>query len=663
MTRVKGEDPPRRKVSLARCPAAESLLNALKKAFGIVLLEFGLQYEPLVSAGHSCSSIRQKYEESVVAITAQGKSRGLSMRRMMRLRSALSSMKRLFDAPCRCDQTFASIAIEEWKERMSNPRPVNNLIGVFDPIWLLQRRVRELCRGWGSYLPAARSGELEGENLYFPDQQGCLELKAHNGGTLGVSYDEESYDSSAVRLGAAKTKGKLRVVSMQSARVKRVLSPVHNALYTHISRFGWCVRGEVTKEDFIAVQTDRRSGEDYINGDYEAATDNISLCAVRAIVDVLCEESQLTEEESCVLYESFNNLRWFDPCTGSSGHIRRGSMMGNLVSFPLLCLLNKACFDISCDIYYGPGSARRGRFNGDDCSFCGDSQFYQLWVRTTGTFGLIVNHKKTSRSRRFLELNSTQYDTMKSRFVDKPVLSFFRRKEDSPECLISDILKGMRGFRRDLVLYVINHSMRYECSIRRPAVANIPKSWLKTLLRKRWFRESLTRDPPPLFCRGVDRSERSVLGPPPRPRFYQTVSKMCLDSERDRLAKWKGVHVKKFSSRLSRTELGAYMKNKGPPSYVSIGRPFWSFLWPRPVWELVSERFPAVLCDRRARSKKWIEDHPRLHVETPVLSVPHNSYLSKLLPTFAPCLSSEAILCKDVNFLSSESSPPAFWRL
>jgi len=302
--------------------------------------------------------------------------------------SALDSCKRIFDVDCRsCDEIEKTKSQKDWISRLLDSEPtIQEMNECREYLPYLVEATRGVVRGWGK----GSSNIGPSDNTYVPDRQGCYETTQVMGGTLGTSTEEEIKMNNLVRLGVAKTKGKFRVVTMQGARVKRVLAPVHNGLYNHISRKSWCVRGDVTVDDFRAVYQDCREGERIISGDYVSATDNILLPAVQSIVSVILEEAtDLEDEERKVFEESFG--RSYVKYKDESGHmvmkeLRRGSMMGNLCSFPLLCILNRACFIITNRIL---GRGRRvGRFNGDDCIFAGDDLFlshlenshFEIWT-------------------------------------------------------------------------------------------------------------------------------------------------------------------------------------------------------------------------------------------------------------------------------------------
>jgi hypothetical protein len=474
-----------------------------------------------------------------------------------------------------------------------------------------------LVGGWGKRLEGRRrEGGVPCFGEYIPDQQGCYEVTTRDGGTLACGPAEYSGDRGLVRLGVAKAKGKLRVVTMQSAEVKRVLTPVHNALYDHISSFGWCVRGDVLKEDFEAVIDDLREGEEIISGDYSAATDNIYLDAVMEIVDVLSSSPELTALEKEVLTESFTNIRCqLTSCPLSERvPINRGSMMGNLVSFPLLCLLNKACHEIACDLSdFGPGG-RVGRFNGDDCCFAGDARFFDTWVRITSAFGLVVNGEKTGRSARWCELNSHIYDAVRHRFVAKPVLSFLLTDRTKPGSILASVIRGIDSFRWPVRLRVVNDMMRYEISLRGvlSELSCLGPRWRAELLKRRWFRVAALEGPAPVKTSGTSRELETVVSSPPDSRVYQFVTEASISLSRERTDTWLGVRVRPLQSRIDRSSWRhrPIFRSTRLRSRFEWGGVQWAFVWPKELFDFFQSRFPHLL--RSSTGNKWMDDHPLL---------------------------------------------------
>nr|UYL94488.1 MAG: RNA-dependent RNA polymerase [Leptosphaeria biglobosa botourmiavirus 2] len=495
----------------ARCPAAGPIRQALKRAVRLVEMDFpsGKGHRQTSFRGQNCSSLRTELSDRKAALLV-----GRSGREFRTLSSALKSLDRVFDVECKvCDRVAANKARAEWQRMVATPvafDPSSPASWSEDPLGELARRVRRLVGSdWAEGIEASRQACL------VPDQKGCFEVERGLGGTLAVSdkycsreceerhsegdpcHIPRSSDVYGLRVGVAKTKGKFRVVTMQTATVKEVLRPVHDHLYDFLSRRKWLVRGDLTKEHIKYVLDDRIDGEDFISGDCEAATNNIYLPAVKTIIDVLSESPSLSPKERELLVGSFSpdNLHWVSS-KGRARPILRGSMMGNLVSFPVLCLLNKACFDIVSSLRRkrtGARSYRRPIINGDDIAFAGDRQTFDDWAMVTAHFGLVVNKQKTGFSSRFIDLNSRTFDVEKNRFLAKPVLSCLMPGDDT-SCLLTRLWEGLKVMSPGALRTAIV-TMRHEIARREISLSCLPPRMRRVLLKERWFRAALLREP------------------------------------------------------------------------------------------------------------------------------------------------------------------------
>nr|QYL02901.1 RNA-dependent RNA polymerase [Botryosphaeria dothidea] len=437
-----------------------------------------------------------------------------------RLSLAIKGCKTIFDEPCKtCDPRRADAAREEWARRAFAPGFVTRQEVICD----IKSRVRQIMgRKWWS------SWEGKGK-ARVPDQQGCYELKRLCGGTLSVprwyenpinaSWGEttikERREVNLCRVGTAKTKGKLRVVTMQGARVKRLLRPVHEAAYDWLTQFDWLVRGEVTPDHFLSVVCDEDPDDSFfISGDFVASTDNLHLDAVLAVVDVLCEA--LPEKEKSVLKASFDGIKvdW----KGGVQVVSRGSMMGNLVSFVVLCLLNKVSVDRAVQDVYNVGPChRKVLINGDDCLFRGNDRLYARWLETTADVGFVVNQEKTMKSTRYLELNSNVFDSKRGRMIDKMVFGFLSTESWKlpAESMTSEIFRLVRFLRRDTARWFLTTlPVRNAFRRVRPPVTSVPRSWRSFLLKKWWFRSCVLVSEPVETMTGSERKLDFCYGPP-----------------------------------------------------------------------------------------------------------------------------------------------------
>lgn len=592
-----------------RCPAAGSLKIALLRAIRIFRMEFKIPQDDSfpVKGKVDCRCIRAWWKEwtSQLFLTQE-----VNSRRGRRLAMMVKSVNRVFDVPCRpCDKILEEEAKRDWVTSVGQPTPPDCVPTIFE-LTELRLRVRHLIRGWGRRLEKARTSVEEpvlGD--YVPGVQGCAEMSMGRGGTLSVPAEGPFCDRNAVRLGCAKTKGKFRVVTMQSAEVKRVLTPLHNALYGHISSKSWCVRGDVLKEDFEEILRDRKENDSLISGDYTAATNKIYNEAVKVIVDEISRTSELTEMERKVFVESFTDMWWFN--NEGTGPMLRGSPMGSLVNFPILCLLNKASFEIAVDHVEGPhhGKVKKVKINGDDIMYAGSVALYQEWRRVTGTYGLVVNESKTEISRRWLDLNSQSFDGKSHKMVAKATLGFLRWGRREPGALLRAIIVGMKGFALGHIKEVIT-LLRHEVALRGVLedLAEVGPYWRSFLIKKRWFRDALQVGKCPEIKTGVNRSLEMCPGPPPKERYYKVVTRLASLAQSNNVKEWIGRPVKPYSVKLDR--MAFRQKKDVLPDRRFVWKGFqWSFLWPKDIFELFSERYPSVL---DSRNVKWRSDHPFL---------------------------------------------------
>jgi len=214
--------------------------------------------------------------------------------------------------------------------------------------------------------------------------------------------------------------------------------------------------------------------------------------------------------------------------------------MGNLLSFPILCLINKACFDICCDLTWGQGKRRVGRFNGDDCMFAGDEDFFHLWEKVTSTFGLVVNRQKTGFSKTWLDLNSQPYHVPTSSLVPRHCLSFLRPFRNDCVDLLGEVWKGTKEMRHSVRQYAVSVLARHEIVLRDFCVANVPRYVVAGLMKRAWFRRWRGSDPVPPNVTGVSRADIVVVAEPPREDLFSIVDEAHSEAERRRLAYWTG---------------------------------------------------------------------------------------------------------------------------
>lgn len=266
-------------------------------------------------------------------------------------------------------------------------------------------------RGWDrSYLDKCSTSTLP--------LSACAEDGRKRGGCRGldqsVRWDREdfcSYVSESVaprhrgvsRVQAVEAGGKWRVISIPP-RIENALRPFHQCLYDYVSRFDWCLRGDAKASSFSGFF--RREGEVFVSGDYESATDNLNSEVQKAILTEIVDRSR-----SIPPGISSHALSTFDTLLeggGVRGRQSRGQLMGQLLSFPLLCLVNYLTFK------YHVRDDVPVRINGDDIVFRSTPGDFDRWSQGVNKSGLVLSAGKTSVSSRFFSLNSSVFDAGRS---------------------------------------------------------------------------------------------------------------------------------------------------------------------------------------------------------------------------------------------------------
>jgi len=210
------------------------------------------------------------------------------------------------------------------------------------------------------------------------------------------------------RLTAVDTGGKWRIVSSADVDMN-ILRPLHSAIYNRLSRFSWLLRGEATVNSFRSFTC--LPGQVYVSGDYTSATDNLNLGVQQCILRGVLEGARhVPDGVKRRAFES-QSVGLVLPCSTSCRGCavcerftqRRGQLMGNLLSFPLLCIVNYLGFR-----YYG-GTETRDlpvKVNGDDIVFRSSQEVCDRWMSGVRGAGLTLSPGKTMVDRRYFSINS-----------------------------------------------------------------------------------------------------------------------------------------------------------------------------------------------------------------------------------------------------------------
>jgi len=624
------------------CSSAQRTVKNLRFVSQVLGRESLVREDFIASGPVNCESLQRQWKEWTAACAKK-----LRGEKAFVFANAVKGTKTLFDEPCsqvdpkwNCDVRAGRIAREEWCDRALNrgsDRPGKEI--TTEPAVLLdiRRRTRKII---------GRKWFKERKGVYVPDQQGCFEFERGLGGTLSVPvgeiggsedraeafYDsiglpdkaradlhaamedgheipEDAEEVSWCRLGTAKQKGKLRVVTMQTSIMKDVLRPVHESAYNRLSRRPWLVRGDVTKSHFESLRRGLHPGFDLISGDYEASTDNLHKDAVLAVVETLAED--LPPREAGLFVRSFR-----DCCVNIEGRIAfpvvRGSMMGNLGSFVVLCILNRICFERALNLAGYPAD-HPSLLNGDDILYPGESGLYYSWLHSTSEVGFVINRSKTMRSKKYGDLNSQTYRYDRSRKVLKLCFGFlgsdaWKEPVGSLATPLFELCSQLRFSTATWLL--VAFPVRRLLARVLPPLSSIPSRWWNFLVKKGWFRGLLDRADPEPVKTGVERKVPFVLGPPIHSTPYlESRIREASDRYVNHLVnEWRGVAVRPIKQKITHPTFSK-VRSK---FYMTRTISCWKRLWVAPVLEAVYNCCPEILI---SGAPKWVIDQPGLESE------------------------------------------------
>jgi len=216
---------------------------------------------------------------------------------------------------------------------------------------------------------------------------------------VALGWEVPEHVDTRARVSCVRDGCKLRVVTASSVD-QHALSPLHEVMYDHLSTHRWLQRGDATPRSFPDFC--KKQGEVFVSGDYESATDNLSLEVYQQVLASLALTSESIPRSVFGLAQqrSVNFIYSKKFC----GVQRRGQLMGTYVSFPILCLANYMAFR-----YLVPREGVPVKVNGDDIVFRATPEEAKVWAAGVGGAGLVLSRGKTLVRSEFFTLNSTPF--------------------------------------------------------------------------------------------------------------------------------------------------------------------------------------------------------------------------------------------------------------
>lgn len=227
--------------------------------------------------------------------------------------------------------------------------------------------------------------------------------KAHVIGRYHDRYAEwyRDCDDFNVKAVGVQDAGKIRVIT-KSIKELKVLQPLQYALHTHLKSHFPLMGRTLELADLQEVVDDMRPDEEPVSVDYEGATDSLHGDFQKELIETIIDRSgswrlQALREIAGRELSLGRVIEYPD----RSIRQRRGTLMGSLLSFPLLCALNS--------FVLRRAGCRKVIVNGDDGFTTMSKSMYNDWLSACKGVGLVVNNDKTYRSRNYVTINSRYF--------------------------------------------------------------------------------------------------------------------------------------------------------------------------------------------------------------------------------------------------------------
>jgi hypothetical protein len=210
---------------------------------------------------------------------------------------------------------------------------------------------------------------------------------------------------------------KVRIVT-RSSWVLQLLKPIQEAWHSTMRRdpIYQLIGGTPVAMAIRPLRLEK--GQKFVSGDYESATDRIHLHYTKFALHAMLDRTDFRFPKLACTEDLPSLVGWLRRlCEHSFTQIyigspdemvQRGQMMGHILSFPLLCIINRSASVISIP---------RDRFmlvNGDDVLFAASKREYREWEMHTRHVGLKKSIGKNYYSNEIAMINSEVYTWDKS---------------------------------------------------------------------------------------------------------------------------------------------------------------------------------------------------------------------------------------------------------
>lgn len=228
------------------------------------------------------------------------------------------------------------------------------------------------------------------------------------------NLDKEIENEACVSLVALSEALKVRIISKGPARLQTKFRPLQKFLWQRLQAFQcFELTGTPITGEYMTKALGQLHGEQkYLSGDYKAATNNLRRWCSEAVCEQVGVSLGLDSSEMNDFLKLMTRHTIQDP-DNIEGLVdqQTGQLMGSVVSFPILCIVNAALTRFAYENtdmkgHECPLSDLPGAFNGDDIALRCSHECRQAWAQVTSSGGLSESMGKTYFSCNFVNMNS-----------------------------------------------------------------------------------------------------------------------------------------------------------------------------------------------------------------------------------------------------------------
>jgi len=217
--------------------------------------------------------------------------------------------------------------------------------------------------------------------------------------------------------------------------LQKIQQDLWSSVFEHWTGFFSLIGEPLRSDHLIEIAANWDVGKKFASGDFSSATDCLHSDVSRVILEHVLQNYAL---EDPLLYQKAMDSMLRTTIDYSNAvlpelrfkineivarHLgteflatyeqENGQLMGNILSFPILCLANYCSYHVALErrlerrlSLFQVKKIQPVRINGDDIGFCSDQKFYDIWLNVIKSVGFEPSLGKNHFSDKILQLNS-----------------------------------------------------------------------------------------------------------------------------------------------------------------------------------------------------------------------------------------------------------------